>query len=156
EALPLLVEALKDPEVQVRSNVAYVLAQLKDLPSEAVPLLIECTVEPDDGLRLNAVRALTTAADDTVTVVLPGLIEDPNSKVRLLAACFLLTRDTTHAKAAEILTTTLADPAVRLHTTTLELIEALGPGAAVFHEVIARRAGVEEDRAVRDRLSRIL
>ena len=58
EAIPALVEALRDPEAQVRANAAHALARLDALPAEAVPLLVECLSDPDDGLRLNAALAL--------------------------------------------------------------------------------------------------
>ena len=45
EAIPDLVEALRDPEVRVRANAANALARLDAIPAEAIPLLIECTAD---------------------------------------------------------------------------------------------------------------
>ena len=55
-AIPALVEALRDPEVQVRANCARALARLDVIPAAAIPLLIDCTADANDGLRLNAAR----------------------------------------------------------------------------------------------------
>src|SRR5205085_2616626 len=54
EVIPVLVEALRDAEVQVRANAAHALARLDSLPAEAIPLLIACMADPNDGLRMNA------------------------------------------------------------------------------------------------------
>ena len=66
EAIPALVEALRDPEVQVRANCAHALARLDVIPAAAIPLLIECTADANDGLRMSAARALKLAPAEAV------------------------------------------------------------------------------------------
>ena len=61
EAIPTLIEALRDPETQVRANAAHALGRLDALPAEAVTLLIGCTADSYDGLRMNAAVALKHA-----------------------------------------------------------------------------------------------
>jgi HEAT repeat protein len=56
--VPALIEALRDPEVQVRANVAYALGRMESLTAEAVRALGECAAHPNDGLRLNAAVAV--------------------------------------------------------------------------------------------------
>ena len=90
DAIPALIEALRDPELQVRANAAHALARLDPLPEEAIPPLIECTADAHDGLRMNAAMALKRAPVGAVDVVMQHLVADPNSRVRLIAASFLL------------------------------------------------------------------
>ena len=93
EAIPALVEALRDPEIQVRANCAHALARLDAIPAAAIPLLIECTADANDGLRMNAAMALKLAPAGEVLEVMQRLVADPNSRVRLIAAGSLLAAD---------------------------------------------------------------
>ena len=90
EAVPALIEALRDPEVQVRANCAHALARLDEIPAAAIPLLIECTADANAGLRMNAARALKLAPAEAVIEVMQHLVADPNSRVRRIAASSLL------------------------------------------------------------------
>jgi HEAT repeat protein len=155
-AVPALVEALRDPEVQVRANAAHALSRLEPLPSEAVPLLVECAADPNDGLRLNAVVALRRADSGARDEVLRHLIEDPNTRIRLIAAGAVLAQSPTDAPAAAVISEALSAPALRLRTVGLDVIDSLGDRGGVFREALRRRAEEEEDPAVRDRAAELL
>jgi HEAT repeat protein len=155
-AIPGLIEALRDPEVQVRANAAHALARLESLPAEAIPLLIECTADPRDGLRMNAAMALESAPAESVREVMEHLLEDPNPRVRLIAADCLLSADAGHARAAAAVAAALADPAPRVRKAALGLVESFGAAGAVFLDNLTRRDSVEDEPEVRDLLGRLV
>lgn len=156
EVIPALVEALHDPEVQVRANAAHALARLDSLPAEAVPHLIECTADPNDGLRMNAALALREAPPGAVGDVFGHLIEDANSRIRLIAAGFLLVQDPDHAQAASVVVAALADPALRLRKVALEVIASLDPRGAAFLDSLRQQCAREEEPEVREGLARLI
>jgi hypothetical protein len=140
----------------VRANAARALACLQPLPAEAVAPLVAATADPDDGLRLNALLALRGAAPALVTAAFAQLLADPNRRIRLLAAGFLLEADPAHAPAAAAVTEALADPAPRLRRTALELLDALGPRAAAFRDRLKAQADRETEPELSDCLTRLL
>jgi HEAT repeat protein len=155
-AVPVLVEALRDPEVQVRANAAHALSRLEPLPAEAVPLLTECAADPNDGLRLNAVVALRGAPAGAGGEILHRLVEDPNSRIRLIAAGAVLAGDPTDAAAAAVVSAALSDPALRLRQVGLDVVTSLGEHGAVFLDILRGRAEAEDEPAVRGRLAELL
>ena len=88
-----LVEALRDPEARVRANAARALSRLADLPAEAIPPLAECVQDPSDSVRLNAALALRKAPPTATADALEALLDDPNGRVRLIAAGSVLAAD---------------------------------------------------------------
>jgi HEAT repeat protein len=150
EVIPALVEALRDPDTQVRANVAHALARLESLPHEAVPLLVECTADPSDGLRMNAALALREGAPGSAADVFQHLVEDPNSRIRLIAAEAVLARDPTDRRAAAVVVAALSEPTLRLRKVALEAVASLGTEGVVFLDALRRRANEEEDSTVRD------
>ena len=71
------------------------------LPAEAVPALIESASDPRDGLRMNAALALSKAPPASVGETFALLIEDPNPRIRLIAARFLLSQDLGDGRAGD-------------------------------------------------------
>jgi HEAT repeat protein len=149
-AVAVLVEALRDPEVQVRANAAHALGRLDALPPAAVPGLTECAAHPNDGLRLNAAVALRNAPNATST--LAGLIGDPNSRVRLIAAGAVLARTPDDAPATQAVVAALSDPSLRLRQVGFEVVAALGERAGGFRAALAERATHETDANLRARV----
>jgi HEAT repeat protein len=136
QAIPALIEALGDPEIQVRANSANALARLEAIPDAAIPLLIECTADSNDGLRMNAATALRLAPAGAVAEVMQHLIEDPNSRVRLIAAGCLLSAESSNLSAGAVLLEALDDPSPRVRAAAMELLESLGArGAALVAEL---------------------
>jgi HEAT repeat protein len=152
EVVPELVEALRDPHIQVRSNAAHALARLDPVPEQAIPLLVEYTADPDDGLRLSAVLALKAASPEKVKAVVHHLIDDPNLRIRLLAASLLLVEDPADPRAGAILVEALSEPAAGQRKRALEVVSALGPRAAAFLNEVRQRVEVEIEPEVRDLL----
>jgi HEAT repeat protein len=153
EVIPALVEALQDPEVQVRANAAHALARLDSLPGEAIPLLVECTADPNDGLRMNAAVALKGAPLGAVGDVFRHLIEDANSRVRLIAAGSLLAQEPDNPQAAPVVVAALSDPAVRLRRVALEAIASLGPRGAAFLASLRQGLAQEDDPEMRESMA---
>ena len=123
EAVPALVEALRDPEIQVRANAAHALARLEVLPAGAVARYWECAGDPNDGLRLNAAVALRLAPSGEVGDLMEHLLDDPNVRVRLVAAGAVLEADATDARAATVVLAAADDPSPRVR----QAVEALIP-----------------------------
>jgi HEAT repeat protein len=156
EVIPALVEALRDPEVQVRANAAHALARLDALPAAAVPLLIECAGAASAGLRMNGALALRLAPTGAVLEVMRQLVEDPNARVRLIAASCLLSVDPGDAKAGAVLVEALGDPAPRVRKGALQPVESLGPDGAVFVEALRQRGGLEGEPEMRAAFARLV
>jgi HEAT repeat protein len=120
EAIAALVEALNDPEVQVRANAAHALARLETLPNEAIPGIVKATADPYDGLRLNAVVALKNTSSKSITQVMSDLLNDTNSKISLIAASYLLAADPDNAEAQIALNKALEDQDPRVRKAAAE------------------------------------
>ena len=56
EAIPALLEALKDPNMALRNNAAFALGEIG--AGEAVPHLIDLLHDPEERVRKSAVKAL--------------------------------------------------------------------------------------------------
>jgi len=120
---PALVEALRDPEQQVRANVAHTLARLEALPLGAVVALRDCASDPNDGLRLNAALALRHAPPGEVADVMNHLLDDPNTRVRLIAAGAILASKPDDAHAHAFIDAVTDDPSPRVRQAVAELRE---------------------------------
>nr|WP_171475255.1 HEAT repeat domain-containing protein [Frigoriglobus tundricola] len=119
---PALVEALRDPEPQVRANAAHALARLEELPTGAVTALRECAGDPNDGLRLNAALALRQAPSAEAADLMEHLLNDPNVRVRLVAAGAILSVTPTHPHAAEVVLAATDDQSPRVRQAVEELL----------------------------------
>jgi HEAT repeat protein len=148
-AVPALVDALHDPDVQVRANAAHALSRLDALPPAAVPLLEECAADPNDGLRLNAVIALREGGGGAAAATLHRLIDDPNSRVRLVAAGAVLAAEPADPAAAAVVTAALADPALRLRKLGLDVVASLGEGGVGYLAPLRQRLDDETDPDLR-------
>jgi HEAT repeat protein len=156
EALPELIEALRDPESKVRANAARALLRFTPLVPEAMAPLLENAAHPDDAVRLSAALALRAAPRGEGHSAFEQLLADPNERIRLLVAGFLLSDVPAHERAAAVLTAALTDPAPRLRKAALELVASLGPAGAVFLEQLQHRALEELDPEVSDLLADLL
>ena len=156
EVIPALVEALRDPETQVRANAAHALGRLDTLPPEAIHPLIACTADVSDGLRMNAAVALQRAPTGAAGKAMRKLIEDPNARIRLIAAGVLLTLDPNDLTASAVLVEALGHVAPRVRTAALALIESLGPAGAPLVEALQQRGRLEEDPEMRAALVRLM
>jgi HEAT repeat protein len=119
---PVLVEALRDPEPQVRANAAHALARLDELPTGAVSALRECASDPNDAVRLNAALALRLAPSGEVADLMNHLLDDPNVRVRLVAAGAVLGANPADARAAAAVVAAADDPNPRVRQAVEELL----------------------------------
>ena len=156
EVTPDLATALRDPEVQVRANVALALSRLDVLPTEAVPALIECASDPRDALRMNAALALSKAPPAWLGEILTHLIEDPNQRIRLVAARSLLSRDAGDASAGAVVTAAVADTTYKIRKAAIELIESLGSDGLAWRDALKQQEAREEDPGLRESLARLI
>ncbi len=138
EVIPALIDALRDPEAQVRANVAFALSRLDALPSEAIPALRECAADPNDGLRLNASVALQLAPPGEVADLMSHLLDDPNVRIRLVAARAILEQTPDDPRAAAVVLAVTDDLSPRVRQATEELI-------ALFH-LSANKESVGTDK----------
>ena len=90
---PPLVEVLHDPETLVRANAAHSLARLEVLPTGSVAALRECAGDLNDAY--NAACALRLAPPGEVADLMDHLLDDPNVRVRLVAAGAVLEANST-------------------------------------------------------------
>lgn len=124
EAIPALIEALLDPEIQVRANAAHALSRLETLPIEAIAPLAACASHSDAGLRLSAALALQGAKGRAATDALHALLDDPNPRLRLIAARRVLVEDATDAEAIAVVSDALASPTEGIRKAAAELMVA--------------------------------
>ena len=122
---PALIDALRDPEPQVRANIAHALARLEDLPPTALPALRECATDPNDGLRLNAALALRLAPFDQVGDLMNHLLDDPNVRVRLVAAGAVLAANPADVRASAVVVAAADDPSPRVRQSVENLLPLL-------------------------------
>ncbi len=121
-AVPALLEALHDPELQVRANVAFAVSRLDPVPAEAVPSLAECLASPDVGLRMNAALALAAVPGRAAADAIRPLLTDPNPRLRLIAARRDLAEDPADAQAAAVVRAAAADPNPTIRKAAEELL----------------------------------
>ena len=154
--IPALVEALRDPALRVRANAANALSRLDSIPVDAVPVLIECTADDDEGVRMNAAMALKLSSESTVSQVMHQLLGDPSSRVRLIAASYLLSAETDIAEAGTVLMDSLADPVPRIREQALDLFESLGPRGVEILEELKKSDGLTEDLETEQNLDEVI
>jgi HEAT repeat protein len=156
DVVPELIEALRDPETRVRANAARVLLRIDPLPPDALPALKDCTRDADDGVRLNAARVLRSAPPGEAREEFTRLLEDSNSRLRLLAAGSLLAMDPTNESAAAVVVATLRLAPTGIRRDAIELIASLGPNGKQFRTVLADQAAEEVDPELSGRLGEVL
>lgn len=85
-AVPLLIDALKDPDADIRRDAAWNLGNLGD--ERAIPALTEALKDQDDDVRFHVARNLGKFEEPAVPFLLDAL-EDPDEYVRRYAAWIL-------------------------------------------------------------------
>lgn len=90
-AVPHLIEALHDEEVQVRKGAVMLLRRFGPLAKDALPGLIDATRDTNHWMRIYAIQALGSIGPsaEAAKPVLVQFLKDPHNEVRLEAACAL-------------------------------------------------------------------
>ena len=89
EAMPALVECLKDEEIGVRSNAVFSIGRIIKRPDIVVPALVACFEDSDVGIRSSAVTVIREFGKDSEMALasLQHVAEhDPDDHVRQMAA----------------------------------------------------------------------
>ena len=60
DAVPALIQALQDPNVQVCANATYALGEIGESAKDAVPALIQALKDQNKIVRRNAAFAIRT------------------------------------------------------------------------------------------------
>lgn len=97
-AVPYLLDALRDPEREVRIWAVWCLKQIPG--SLATPPLLEARTDTDSGVRRQAVDALAHREGSNVTAALCAALKDPLAEVRQRAAELLGERNDFSAATA--------------------------------------------------------
>ena len=121
-----------------------------------MPALIDCAADPRDDLRMNAALALGKAPPARTAEVFAQLIEDPNPRIRLIAARSLLAQDAADAGAVAVVRAGLTDPVLKVRQAALDLIESLDSGAAAWHDALKERSAQEEDPKLQETAARLV
>ncbi len=110
EAVPVLIETLKDDDAQVRGIVAWALGEIKD-PRSMLPL-IESLSDEDDYAREMIVKAVGEFENDQAVDPLTGMLEDRNPDIRYAAVWAM--GEIGNSEAFELVTQLLEDRSARV------------------------------------------
>jgi HEAT repeat protein len=102
---------------------------LDELPTGAVSALRECACDPNDAVRLNAALALRLAPGEGADLM-EHLLDDPNVRVRLVAAGAVLGANPADARAASTVVAAADDPNPRVRQAVEELLPLIPPRPA--------------------------
>ena len=80
---------------------------------------------------MNAVLALCKAPVARASEIFAQRVGDPNPHIRLIAARFLLVRDSGNAEATAVVTAALVDSSSRLRKRAIDVIDSLGPSGGM-------------------------
>lgn len=81
DALPVLIELLKDEDVEVRKNAPFGLKELGSLAQPAIPSLIEALADPDSDVRQYSAGTLAYLAPASLPALTKAL-ENTNPYIR--------------------------------------------------------------------------
>ena len=84
------------------------------------------------------------------------MLGDPSSRVRSIAASYLLSAETHIAQAGAVLMASLADPVPRIREEALDLFESLGPGGVEILEELQKNDGLTEDFETEQNLDEVI
>ena len=126
--VPVLINALKDEDKNIRRNAAYALARIG---KDAVPALITALKDEDSDVRSNAADALGKIGADAkeAVPVLITALKDEDNYVRSNAADALGNIGTGAKEAVPALITALKDEDYYVRTSTAEALGKIGKEA---------------------------
>jgi HEAT repeat protein len=153
QAIPSLVEALKDEDGDVRISAAFALVRIKLEVKQAIPVLIEALKSEDANIRFDAAKALGAIGPEAKQAI-PALVEALKEQPRMFAGGPAEALGRIGPEAVPALTEALKDRSLRfgaaiaLSEIGLEakqampaLIEALKDESPTIRSSIARALG---------------
>lgn len=112
---------------------------------------------------MNAVLALQAVPGRAAADALHPLLDDPNPRLRLIAARRVLAEDAADPGAVAVVADAMSAPAAGLRMAATDLLDAVGPAVGAILEVLRGRSDAETDPEVRkfvaeavERLERIV
>ena len=125
--LPVLIQALDDPDSKVRSQIARALMTIGPVAVQACPRLRKALKDDDPEVRLWVARALYLINHDDLYAIEASvaLLDDEDPRIRSMAACNLETMCTDAYAAMPFLEKRLRDSDVRVRRQARQALEAI-------------------------------
>jgi DNA-binding winged helix-turn-helix (wHTH) protein len=126
--VPALIHALKDPEEEIRSRAAVMLARVGPDAADAVPALAEALRDPNKQVRWRAADALGRIGPRAVPALIVAL-DDPKKEIRWRAANMLSRIGPAASEAVPALIGALNDPESKVRWHVADALGRIGPCA---------------------------
>jgi HEAT repeat protein len=146
--LPLLVKALRSPEIDVRSQGALSLGQMGQSSPEAIHALIAALQDPEVGVRSVAASGLGQLGQSSPEAIhaLIAALQDPEAGVRSQAASGLSRLGQNSPEAIHALITALQDPEAGMRSQAASGLSRLGQNSPeAIHALITACQDPEVD-----------
>ena len=158
-SVPVLTEALADPDPQVRAAAAEALGHIGQLSAPALPKLYILLRDADADVRRKVVEALPNISRDTSMIgLLIGALSDSAPEVRRSAVTALGTLGTPTDRVIEALAHALTDPWAAVRAAAGLALAQIGPAARASRKALltARHdSSAQVRRIAEDALRRI-
>ncbi len=134
-AIPVLIEALNDPDINIRKNAAFALGSMGAEAIEAVPALLAALKDADQSLRMDVAVALRHIGPTSTEVLefaiadLTNTLTDENPQVRQGAAFGLGILSQEAASAVPHLIATLKDSDEEVQIAAAIALKRIGQAA---------------------------
>ncbi|MDO8730571.1 MAG: HEAT repeat domain-containing protein [Candidatus Omnitrophota bacterium] len=141
--LPVLVQALRESDSDIRTLGVLVLGSLaRELP-EALPYVLKAYRDPDKQVRgavLGALSRIGPGPKEVIPAILKGF-KDSEPEVRARAVIALGRLGASSKEVVPALTRALNDPEPQVRTAALKILESFGGDAREAAPTVAARAG---------------
>src|SRR5262249_25591579 len=129
EAVPLFLEALKDPEPRVRSAAASYLGAIRPVPKEALPALTEAVKDPDSNVRYRAVGGVGGVGPEAIPVLVEAMKNATERHIKMAVAGYLGQHGAKSKDAVAALAEALKDGDVSVRGQVAWALGQIGPDA---------------------------
>jgi HEAT repeat protein len=130
EAIPALVGALHDPEVNVRRQAAYQLGRYGSLAREAVPSLVKMAARTSDSwdrkMAMDALGGIGRGHPEAARAALAALLQDSDPNVRV-SAVWTVSRICPRDKALPAVERALQDSTEQVRISAADVLFRLDP-----------------------------
>lgn len=146
-SVPILIEALKDKNVEVRHAAVYALGEIGAEAESAVPLLIPFLGETNEPLRNSTVYTLSRIGPSEISTLI-SLLNNGDARTREAAEKVLLQSFSSMHRAMPVLERLSKDDSPAVREQTLDLLTSLRQ-ADLFAVHLATRALQDTNAQVR-------